>query len=640
MKRYGLLVLLCTWVVNCLMAQNTAFGHGGKATGGGNATPTLVDTYDELQHALSSSEAKLIIITKNISLAGKSRITCYQSNKTILAKQGVVLETTGFESKTSGVFLFKDCSNIILRNIKMVGPGADDNQCQDLLNLDGATNVWVDHCEFSDGVDGNFDIVGNSDNITVSWCRFYYEKMPKAEHQFSNLIASNATMKPADGRYTITYAYNWWDHGCAQRMTRSRNADLHFVSNYWNSNNASYYIGPGTTNLYIEGCYFDGNVDTKNIIRDAYEGENNWIVVDSYAKQGLPANMGTVTKPSYACTVIPYADVPARITHATCGAGATLIVEDDGTVTTPCELDMPYLMHVSGNKDQVVVDGQSINPIVFAASGSATHIRVDGLPEGVSGSVQGLTLTLSGVPASTSTYTVTALDDKQKVTLSGVITVKNSMDDEDDNTVVEDDLCVDLTRGSMPFVEGVVMQIINDGVDNKATTWESRGVKFNTNKAGISFDLTALQKTLLKVSFDVEMPNLTPEKNTFAYGFTAGEATEIYQLNDKNVTTITLDAPEGTTGFTICRTAGTGTYISKVCFYFAAEQTNLVDGEAELVYYYADVLFNTSQQYMCLYNASGVLLESTKGNMSMAKYPHGFYLVRLLECGQTIKFVK
>ena len=67
MKRYGLLVLLCAWVVNCLMAQNTAFGHGGKATGGGNATPTLVDTYDELQHALSSSEAKLIIITKNIS---------------------------------------------------------------------------------------------------------------------------------------------------------------------------------------------------------------------------------------------------------------------------------------------------------------------------------------------------------------------------------------------------------------------------------------------------------------------------------------------------------------------------------------------------------------------------------------------
>jgi hypothetical protein len=33
-----------------MKAQNTAFGHGGKATGGGNATPTLVDTYDKLKN--------------------------------------------------------------------------------------------------------------------------------------------------------------------------------------------------------------------------------------------------------------------------------------------------------------------------------------------------------------------------------------------------------------------------------------------------------------------------------------------------------------------------------------------------------------------------------------------------------------
>lgn len=315
----------------------SAWGHANGVTGGGNTTPTLVDTYDELKSALSSSSAQVIVITKSISFAGKSRITCSKSNKTILAKKGVVLETTGFESKTSGIFLFDGCSNIILRNIKMVGPGADDNQCQDLLNLDGATKVWVDHCEFSDGVDGNFDIIGNSDNITVSWCRFFYEKDPKADHQFSNLIGSKADMKPKDGLYTITFAYNWWDHGCAQRMTRSRHSDLHFLNCYWNSNNASYYIGPGTTKLYIEGCYFDGNVATKNIIKDSYEGSNSWTIVNSYAKKGLPSNNGTVSKPSYAYTAMAYADVPATITNSSCGAGATLIVTDQGVVSSSCD---------------------------------------------------------------------------------------------------------------------------------------------------------------------------------------------------------------------------------------------------------------------------------------------------------------
>jgi pectate lyase len=569
MKKIIYLTLFAVFLgISQIFAQNAAFGYGSKATGGGSASPTLVDTYDELKNALSASDAKVIVITKSISFADKSRITCSKSNKTILAKKGVVLETTGFESKTSGVFLFKDCSNIILRNVKMEGPGADDNQCQDLLNLDGATNVWVDHCEFSDGVDGNFDIIGNSDNITVSWCRFFYEKTPKVEHQFSNLIASNATMKPSsDGRYSVTFAYNWWDHGCAQRMTRSRNSDLHFVSNYWNSNNASYYIGPGTTSLYIEGCYFDGNVEKKNIIKDAYEGSNSWTIVDSYAKKGLPSNNGSVKKPTYAYTVIPYQDVPSRITDASCGAGATLIVNDDGSVSSPCDENIPSIVLTSGVKDQSVTEGKAISSIVFAAGGSATNISVSGLPAGVTSSVNGLILTLSGTPTASGTYTVSATDGKTTTSLNGTITVKPASSG--GNTEVGDQLCIDLTTGSKPSVDGVVIDIINDGADTKATTWNVQGVKFNTNKAGISFDLSSLGKTLVSVSFDVEIPNWAAEKNTVSYGFVAGSANESYSLANGSVTTVTVSAPAGATGFTICRTAGTGTFISNVCFGFA-----------------------------------------------------------------------
>lgn len=106
MKKFIYLTLFAVFLgISQIFAQNAAFGYGSKATGGGSASPTLVDTYDELKNALSASDAKVIVITKSISFAGKSRITCSKSNKTILAKQGVVLETTGFESKTSGVFL-------------------------------------------------------------------------------------------------------------------------------------------------------------------------------------------------------------------------------------------------------------------------------------------------------------------------------------------------------------------------------------------------------------------------------------------------------------------------------------------------------------------------------------------------------
>ena len=481
----------------------SAWGHANGVTGGGNATPTLVDTYDELKSALSSSTAQVIVITKSISFAGKSRITCSKSNKTILAKKGVVLETTGFESKTSGIFLFDGCSNIILRNIKMVGPGADDNQCQDLLNLDGATKVWVDHCEFSDGVDGNFDIVGNSDNITVSWCRFFYEKDPKADHQFSNLIGSNADMKPKDGLYTITYAYNWWDHGCAQRMTRSRHSDLHFLNCYWNSNNASYYIGPGTTKLYIEGCYFDGNVATKNIIKDSYEGSNSWTIVNSYAKKGLPSNNGTVSKPSYAYTAMAYADVPATITNSSCGAGATLIVTDQGVVSSSCDgnNDNPGNNDNTGN-DNTGGDntGGDTTPTTPVEGNCCINLGLGEEP----------TVANKGIPADFAQVVVTA----------------------------------ELAKGK----------------------WENGYLNMGGNADIITFDFSAYTNSTIKaVTFDVTIPNWTETKNTVAYHWNSDENSQA-TINSASKQDVSLTAPANAKSFTIQRSASTGTRISQVCF--------------------------------------------------------------------------
>ncbi len=56
---------------------------------------------------------------------------------------------------------------------------------------------------------------------------------------------------------------------------------------------------------------------------------------------GGASDLGTVTPPSYATTVIPVDELEGYMTDATCGAGATLQVETNGTISpSPCATAM------------------------------------------------------------------------------------------------------------------------------------------------------------------------------------------------------------------------------------------------------------------------------------------------------------
>lgn len=323
----------------CLTAP---FGYGKNATGGGNATPTQVGTESELEAALKK-KAKVILLTKDITVSNHLSIS--QSNLTILALPGVKLISNQQNKDKSGIFYIKDCSNLILRNLTFVGPGAYDCDGWDLLCFDGVTNAWVDHCDFQDGCDGNFDNKGKTDNITVTWCRFRYQKPPKAggsggtdDHRFSNLLGSSSSDKPSDGTYNMTWAYCWWDEGCAERMLRCRNASLHFLNCYWNSADAHYYIGPENADCYIEGCSFAGAPTKDKIFYQNYNGKNGAKFVNCISKSGVPANVTdrTVQTPSYAYTTLAAGDAQTAVTHATCGAGATLQVNAQGEVSSAC----------------------------------------------------------------------------------------------------------------------------------------------------------------------------------------------------------------------------------------------------------------------------------------------------------------
>ena len=339
--------------VNYCASQS--WGYAGNVTGGGSATPTIVNSVSSLKNALKSN--KVIIITQNLSI--DDQISTDASNMTIMALPGVRLISTSQTQSKSGILYLKG-SNIILRNICFEGPGAYDCDGKDLLTLDGAKNVWVDHCDFQDGMDGNFDIKGKSDNISVTWCRFRYLKTPKAggsggadDHRFSNLVGSSSTDKPDDQTYNITYGYCWWDEGCKQRMTRCRNALIHYLNCYWNSSVADYYVGPENVSSYFEGCTFAGAANSAKNIYKAFNNTTNYCVFVN-CTGNLPANSGSVAAPSYACDQLSAATAKNYVTNSSCGAGATLTVTSAGDVSSGCDsgegpITPPDTIAVSGD---------------------------------------------------------------------------------------------------------------------------------------------------------------------------------------------------------------------------------------------------------------------------------------------------
>lgn len=203
----------------------------------------------------------------------------------------------------------------------------------------------VDHCEFQDGTDGNFDNKGAGDNTTISWCKFTYLKPAKAggpggadDHRFTNLVGSSKSDFPTDGHYSITFQNCYWAEGCKERMPRARNAELHLLNCYYNTTvSGSLAIGLGggnnNTTCYVENTNF-ANIASVYRNYNSTDGGTVGIIFDGCMNGS--ANVGSVSKPSYAYTIIPVADVATAVANGNCGAGATLNVSSTGVMSSGC----------------------------------------------------------------------------------------------------------------------------------------------------------------------------------------------------------------------------------------------------------------------------------------------------------------
>lgn len=351
MKNFLLTCLLLMGIFQ-LGAQNylmtTPEGFGAGTIGGGDAYPVIVTTYNELKTELTASTAaNVVMVSGTITIPDGGYINAVIKNKTLLGLPGAKLVNEIQTSSGAGILYLKNGSyNVIIRNLTFVGPGAYDIDGRDNMTADGCTRLWVDHCEFQDGQDGNFDIKGNSDNVTVSWCKFTYLKPPLAggsggsdDHRFTNLVGSNKADAPADGHFSVTFMDNYWADGCRERMPRARNAELHILNCYYNTNvTSSLAIGLGggvnNTTCYVEGTNFAqiGTVYKSYISTDGGTVDINYVNC-----LGGKSNIGSVSAPDYAISMMPVEQVEAAVTNETCGAGATLQVSPAGEISVECQ---------------------------------------------------------------------------------------------------------------------------------------------------------------------------------------------------------------------------------------------------------------------------------------------------------------
>ena len=298
-------------------------GGAFDVTGGGNATPIVVKTFADLKTYAADGQARVIHIdgTLGAGWSGTSgdRLEI-KSNKTIVGlRPGTQLKAP---------IHISGASNVIVRNIVIRGPGSNEDQAWDNLNIEGASkNIWIDHCEFWDGQDGNADVVKGADTVTFTWNIFGYS-LPGHSHNLSNLIASSDDEPASEGKLDITFMFNWWK-AAAERQPRCRYGYIHVLNNHYTSDSAVSAPSLGVTNGYscnvlTENNHFISQKAPIDLGKQAGTGSVQQAVGNLFEScTGNQTGSGTAFAPpyEYKSIMVPASQVKALVQKS---AGATL----------------------------------------------------------------------------------------------------------------------------------------------------------------------------------------------------------------------------------------------------------------------------------------------------------------------------
>jgi pectate lyase len=234
------------------------------------------------------------------------------SHKTLRGTPGVAF---------TGHIGVKGSVNVIVRDLTIVGNNcAEDPDCQtgaDAVTIDnGAHHVWFDHCDVSDGSDGNLDVASAADYVTISWTKFSYSGFRAGGHQFSNLIGSSDGATGDRGHLRVTWHHNWWADGPVQRMPRVRYGQIHLYNNLYTSHPNDYCVGVGVAaNVLIEDTVFDGVSTAVNTFDFSNAESVAFSYANLYLRGAFPSrDLGAAPfSPPYAYVLQPASDVKETV---------------------------------------------------------------------------------------------------------------------------------------------------------------------------------------------------------------------------------------------------------------------------------------------------------------------------------------
>ncbi|MGW0515777.1 pectate lyase family protein [Crossiella sp. NPDC003009] len=182
--------------------------------------------------------------------------------------RGLTLRASGAHNLIIRNLRFEDAHDCFPQWDPTDGPTGNWNSEYDNLVLTGATRVWVDRCEFSDGGntskptyfgrgyevhDGLLDVVNGADLVTLSYNHFH-------DHDKALLIGN--TDRPAHdaGKLRVTLHHNLFEN-LGSRAPRVRYGQVHLHNNLYVIPEAAgyeYSWGVGVeSRIYAENNYFE-----------------------------------------------------------------------------------------------------------------------------------------------------------------------------------------------------------------------------------------------------------------------------------------------------------------------------------------------------------------------------------------------
>jgi len=284
-------------------------GYGRNATGGGDVAPITVTSASEFKSAVSNNDPAVIYVGGRFDLGGDVSIG---SNKTIIG----VGESSGLYGGTIKI----QGNNYIIANLTF-GPSDGD-----VMEISGATNVFITHCAFHDSKDELCSVVREADYVTISWCHFWFDNPD--DHSYAHLIGNSDSRTSDRGKLHVTLHHNWYDNGVKGRQPRVRFGHVHVYNCYYSSNNTDYCIGAGKEcHIRVENTYFDNVDDPFADYGGSDDGEIGWnnCVFDGCSEPDFMPNSYPVFDLPYNFNLDPVANVPSIVMN-NCGPKSDLLL--------------------------------------------------------------------------------------------------------------------------------------------------------------------------------------------------------------------------------------------------------------------------------------------------------------------------